>query len=87
MGRTVTISITQAEILEEIIGASQAPEDAMTMEEIADAARCSRAKVRNDIAKLSRVGRILVHRVVRRKVDGNSQIVPAYTIAPKRGKK
>jgi hypothetical protein len=28
-----------------------------------------------------------VHRVVRRKLDGHSQIVPAYTIAPKKGAK
>lgn len=77
----MAISITEAEILEEIIGASQAPEDAMTMQEIADAAKCSRGKVRQDLARLHREGRLLVHRVVRRKMDGNHQIVPAYTLA------
>lgn len=79
--------ITQAEILEEIIGASEAPDDAMTMIEIAEAAKCSRGKVRQHLERLNRAGRLLVHRVVRRKMDGVCQIVPAYTLAPKRGKK
>jgi hypothetical protein len=79
----VASSITIAEILEEIVGASHAPDDAMTMQEIAAAARCSRGKAVKEVTRLAREGRIIVHRVVRRKLDGNSQPVPAYTLAPK----
>lgn len=81
------IRISEAEILEEIIGASQAPEDAMTVQEIATQKRCSRDTVLKELKRLELEGRLRVHRVVRRKMDGNSQIVPAYTLAPKRGKK
>lgn len=80
----MSIVITEAEILAELVKVSAAPEDAMTMVEIADATGYSRGKVRQDLAKIHRAGRLLVHRVVRRKMDGGSQIVPAYTVAPKK---
>lgn len=83
------IHVTQAEIIAELEQVGTAPTDARTTQELAEATGFSRAKVQQDLGKLHRAGRLLVHRVVRRKLDGKSQIVPAYTIAPKKkaGKK
>lgn len=78
------IVLTESDVLAALVKVSAAPEDARTMVELADATGFSRAKVRNDLAKLHRQGQLLAHRVVRRKMDGNAQIVPAYTIAPKK---
>jgi hypothetical protein len=76
------ITITESDVLAAIVAVSEAPEDARTMVEIAAASGWSRGKVRQDMEKLNREGRVLVHRVVRRKLDGGTQIVPAYTLAP-----
>ena len=86
MEARMTTTITYAEILDALQQAGTAPADAMTMTELADATGFCRGKVRQDLGKLQREGRLLVHRVRRQKLDGNTQVVPAYTIAPK-GKK
>lgn len=77
------ITLTESDVLAALVAVSEAPDDARTMIEIAAATGFSRGKVRQDLERLANDGRLLVHRVVRRKIDGNTQIVPAYTIRPK----
>ncbi len=80
--------ITESEILAELEKLGTAPDDARTMLELSDATGYSRSKVQQDLGKLHRAGRLVVHRVVRRKLDGKSQIVPAYTVtAGRKGKR
>jgi hypothetical protein len=80
-----TIQITESDILAELARLGTAPSDAMTIMELVDATGFSRGKVQQDLGKLHRAGRILVHRVKRQRLDGQMTTVPAYTVT--KGKK
>jgi hypothetical protein len=77
------VILTESDVLAELARVGPAPEDARTMLELADATGYSRAKVQQEIGRLHRAGRVVVHRVTRQRLDGNFQVVPAYTIRPK----
>jgi DNA-binding Lrp family transcriptional regulator len=83
------VRVSENELLEELAkyAAGDAPEDAMTKQELAVAAGVSPQTVINRLRVLQRQGRVRVHRVVREKLDGHSQPVPAYTILPAKGKR
>ena len=80
--------ITESEILEELAkhAAGDAPEDAKTKNELAVAAGVSAQTVVNKLRLFKMQGRLRVHRVMREKIDGNMQPVPAYTILPAKKK-
>lgn len=76
--------VTESELLDALAKAAggSAPEDARTMQELADAAGCSRRKVQDTLRMFQTQGRLRVHRVRRTRLDGVVQPVPAYTILP-----
>lgn len=81
------MTITTADILDALITASTAPEDARTMAEIRQETGIGEKRLRAALVTIRDEGRLQVHHVVRRDLSGKPQKVPAYTIAPKRGKK
>lgn len=79
-----TLEITQNELLEELAryAAGDAPESAKTVQELAFAANISDGVVHKRLKLLQRQGRLRVHRVLRERIDGRMNPVPAYTILP-----
>jgi hypothetical protein len=83
-----SVTISQQELLDALAAATQAPEDAMTAEEIAAFANCSTGKVHQCLKAFARDGRLQLHQTIRRRIDGRAQKVPAYSIVPaKKAKK
>ena len=88
-------SITEVELLEALAAAvpGNGPTEARTVQEMAVDNGFTMPRVRRALAQFDRAGRLQVHHVVRRRIDGRPQIVPAYTIASppsskrKKGKK
>jgi hypothetical protein len=78
------LAITQNELIEELAryAAGDAPENAKTVQELALAANVSDGVVHKRLKILQRLGRLRVHYVVRERIDGRRQSVPAYTILP-----
>lgn len=84
----MTITITEADILDALVTASIAPEDARTVPELHRETGVSEKRIRQALAAIQAEGRLAVHRVVRKALDGRAAVVSAYTVAPKkRGKK
>lgn len=86
-------SITESELLAALASAvtSDAPEDARTAQELSRETGIPVTRVRVGLQALQRDNRLMVHPVMRRRIDGAGSIVPAYTVLPpskpKRGKK
>lgn len=81
-----SVTITAEDILNALVTASTAPEDARTMSEIRQETGIGEKRLRAALVTIRDEGRLQVHRVVRRDLSGKPQQVPAYTIAPKKGK-
>lgn len=79
-----SVTITTADILDALVTASTAPEDARTMAEIRQETRIGEKRLRAALVAIREEGRLQVHHVVRRDLSGKPQKVPAYTIAPKK---
>lgn len=79
------MSITESELLDALAQAvaGNAPEDARTVPEMSAESGVSVTRVRKALHLLNAQGRLNVHRVVRRALDGRAGTVAAYTIAPK----
>ena len=78
------IRITEAELLEAIASSVRGgPEEAKTMQELMADYNLPREKVRSALLQHNREGRLRVHVVARRAIDGHLRKVPGYTIAPK----
>lgn len=77
-------TITQSEILEALAKATEAPDDAMTSQEIRDFTGFGKDTVGRMLRDLSKEGRLTVHHVVRRALDGRAQRIPAYSVTPKK---
>jgi DNA-binding transcriptional regulator PaaX len=76
--------ITTDEILDALVTASTAPEDARTMAEIKQETGIGEKRLRRALVSIRDEGRLQVHHVVRRDLSGKPQKVPAYTIAPRK---
>lgn len=76
------IAITTAELLDALASASQGPEHARTMLEIAAETGISPKRVRDALRAYEAQGRLSVHRVSRKAIDGRAATVPAYSILP-----
>lgn len=81
------IRVTEADLLAALETASDAPEDARTVLEIREATGIGEKRLRRAMTALRDEGRLMLHKVVRRALDGKAIMVPAYTIAPKKAKK
>jgi hypothetical protein len=82
------LRITEAEILEALVTASTAPDDARTVPEMSRETGVSEDRLRRALRAIADEGRLQVHRVVRRAIDGRAAAVAAYTVTPrKRAKK
>lgn len=81
--------IAESELLDALAKAAggTAPEDALTVMEMAEQAGVSRGKVADTLRIFQRQGRLRVHRVRRQRLDGQTQPVPAYTILPAKKRK
>lgn len=83
-----SVTITEGDLLDALVTASAAPEDARTVAEIQQTTGIGEKRLRRAMLALQSDGRLQVHRVVRRSLDGRAVLVPAYTVTPKRkGKK
>lgn len=76
--------ITEAELLDALATAAtgSAPEDARTVSEMAAATGIHERRIRVALRVLTAEGRVGVHTVTRRALDGRMSRVPAYTVAP-----
>ena len=81
--------ITEAEILEAVANAyhGTADEDARTVPELAADNGVSRDRVRRALQAMAAAGRLNVHKVCRRGLDGRHSIVSAYTVTPAKKRK
>lgn len=80
----MTTSITQAELLDALAQAARGhePEDALTTNEMAEAAGVQTDRIRAALKQVQREGRLTPHKVRRVGIDGRAALVVAYTIAP-----
>lgn len=78
----VSVRITEAELLDALTSASEAPADAMTAVELCAATGISNLLLKRALKRLASDGRLLSHRVKRTRIDGMVTSVPAYTILP-----
>lgn len=78
------IAITEGELLDALTTATRgaAPDDALTVREMAEATGASTKRVQQTLQRLQREGRLTIHHVERIRIDGLRTLVPAYTIAP-----
>lgn len=74
------MKITEAELFDALAAVTAAPDDARTVRELADATGVSTTRTKAALQRLAAAGRLQVHRVTRVRIDGQSQLVPAYTI-------
>jgi hypothetical protein len=76
--------ITETELLDALAQAvvGNGPADARTSAEIRQATGLSEKRVVGALHVLANQGRLQVHRVARRALDGRTIVVPAYTITP-----
>ena len=79
----MALSVTHTELLEALSTASQAPEDALAVQDIVRMTGVNAVAVRKLLCTYEREGRLTLHRVIRRRLDGCMTSVPAYTIKPK----
>ena len=86
---TTRIAITEAEILDALAIAikGDAPNDAKTTREMCQETGLKPARVVKALHAFESEGRLVVHQVLRRSLDGKMKPCAAYTIAPKKGKK
>jgi len=78
----VSIAITQAELVEALIRASTAPEDAKTAQQMATESGMALWQVQKALRALHSQGRLQAHRVPFIGIDGRHGMIPAYTIRP-----
>lgn len=80
----MAISITENELLDALAAAvgDKGPEEAQTQEEIARTTNINVKRVRLAMKELQSQGRLVVHRVMRARLDGVLVPVTAYTIKP-----
>lgn len=77
------IMVTEADLLEALVTASTAPEDARTVQELMAETGLSKFRVRAALIALKAAGRLRAHQVTREALDGRQRVAPAYTILPK----
>lgn len=77
-------SVTEAELLDALAlaCAGDAPDDARTVQEMADASGLHIRRVRAALVTLKAQGRLTAYQVTREALDGRAARVPAYTIRP-----
>ncbi len=75
--------ITLAELLDALHTASEAPEDAQTVAQMAEAMRVRGSTINTALRSLHKQGRVKAYRVPHVGVDGRRMTIPAYTILPK----
>lgn len=79
----MSIRISEAELLDAIAASvNGGPSDAKTIQELMAEYGMPREKVRAALVQHNRDGRLRVHSVARRAIDGHLRKVPGYTIAP-----
>ena len=78
------VTITQAELLDALIDATKnpSPENARTVEEIADETGLSVPLIRRALGQYAKAGRLAVFRAQRAYIDGRRGTKPAYAILP-----
>jgi DNA-binding IclR family transcriptional regulator len=76
--------ITTADLLDALAEASKgsAPEDARTVQQMADEHGIPNSTVARALRTLAAQGRVMSHRVPHVGIDGRHTTVPAYTILP-----
>jgi hypothetical protein len=76
--------ITESELLDALAAAtkSEAPEDAMTVKQLAVAGKVPTSRIVKTLHALHAEGRLIPHRVPYVGIDGRNTTVPAYTILP-----
>jgi diadenosine tetraphosphate (Ap4A) HIT family hydrolase len=80
----MSIQITTSELLDAIAEATNVgPADARTAQELMQEFHLSREKVMEALHQFQREGRLSVHVVARRSIDGHFRKVPGYVVAPK----
>lgn len=81
---TNSLAITQTEILEALAAAAagDAPNEARTLQELAESTGVTSLKVRRALLEYQKQGRLANHRVQRLAIDGTQRWVAAYTILP-----
>ena len=77
-----SLTVTTQDLLDALASATNAPEEARTVPELARATGIAEKRVREALRAYQAQGRLGVHRVVRPAIDGRQSRVAAYTIAP-----
>lgn len=77
------MKITESELLDALVVASQSHPDAMTGPELEQATGIGVKRLRAGLKAFAAAGRLQVHRVIRTNILGQQVPVPAYTILPK----
>lgn len=80
------VRVTTQDLLDALVTATNAPEDARTVRELSDEHGMTERAVRNALRVFQAQGRLTVHRVFRAALDGRNSQVAAYTIAPPKAK-
>lgn len=82
------IEITETDILEALADSvsGTGPEGAKTTTEMASETGLSHVRIIKALHVVKGEGRLVVHRVLRRSLDGKLKPTSAYTIAPKKRK-
>ena len=74
--------VTEADLLEALASASDAPEDARTVQQMADETGLHAWRIQKALRALHAQGRLQAHRVPHVGIDGRRGMIPAYTIRP-----
>lgn len=77
-----TITVTTQDLLDALVTASNAPDAARTVSELAETHGLSRLAIKRALTAYQRAGRLRLHKVRRMAIDGRLSVVTAYTIAP-----
>ena len=77
------IVVTEADLLEGLATASTGPEDARTVQQMADEKGLHAGRGQKALRALHAQGRVQAHRVPHIGIDGRRGTVPAYTIRPR----
>lgn len=78
----MTMAITEAELLEALASSTKLTGDGQTMKEIVRATGLKEPRIRKALLACHEQGRLIVHRVMRSRLDGAASVVPAYVVLP-----
>lgn len=83
------VEITEQDIHDALAAsvAGNAPENARTLAEIQSMVAVGEKRLRRALGAIQAEGRLVVHKVMRRSLDGRPILVPAYTIIGKKRSK